>query len=130
MLTSPKDRFRTYAEYASIPTQEVAIPVQLATLEAAQVGFRHDWAVAADHMTGVVAVVAAGDPGLVAELGYVDMFNDMFGAMDEGRAPMETFYDGYVVNSIIDACYRSAESRRCLTTTVPRPTRGGTWRRW
>jgi predicted dehydrogenase len=47
-----------------------------------------------------------------AELGYVDMFTDMFDAMDEGRAPMETFYDGYVVNAIIDACYRSAESRR------------------
>jgi predicted dehydrogenase len=47
----------------------------------------------------------------VSELGYVDMFTDMFEAMDEGRQPMETFYDGYVVNAIIDACYRSAESR-------------------
>jgi len=47
----------------------------------------------------------------VVELGYVDMFTDMFEAMDEGRQPMETFYDGYVVNAIIDACYRSAESR-------------------
>ena len=46
----------------------------------------------------------------VAELGYVDMFTDMFDAIDEGRAPRETFYDGYVVNAIIDACYRSAES--------------------
>ena len=46
------------------------------------------------------------------ELGYVDMFTDMFDAMDEGRAPMESFYDGYVVNSIIDACYRSAASRQ------------------
>jgi hypothetical protein len=25
---------------------------------------------------------------------------------------METFYDGYVVNAIIDTCYRSAKSRR------------------
>jgi predicted dehydrogenase len=48
----------------------------------------------------------------VAELGYVDMFADMFDAMDEGRAPMETFYDGYVVNAVMDACYRSAKSRR------------------
>jgi len=24
---------------------------------------------------------------------------------------METFYDGYVVNAIMDACYRSASSR-------------------
>ena len=48
----------------------------------------------------------------VAELGYVDMFADMFDAMDEGRAPMETFYDGYVVNAIMDACYRSAKAAR------------------
>ena len=48
----------------------------------------------------------------VAELGYVDMFTDMFDALDAGRAPRETFYDGYVVNAIIDACYRSAESRQ------------------
>ena len=47
----------------------------------------------------------------VSELGYVDMFTDMFEAMDAGRRPMETFYDGYVVNAIIDACYRSAASR-------------------
>jgi predicted dehydrogenase len=48
----------------------------------------------------------------VSELGYVDMFTDMFEALDAGRAPRESFYDGYVVNAIIDACYRSAESRR------------------
>ena len=47
----------------------------------------------------------------VAELGYVDMFTDMFRALEEGRAPRETFYDGYVVNAIMDACYRSAKSR-------------------
>jgi predicted dehydrogenase len=48
----------------------------------------------------------------VAELGYVDMFADMFDAIDEGRNPQETFYDGYVVNAIMDACYRAAESKR------------------
>jgi len=47
----------------------------------------------------------------VSELGYVDMFTDMFNAMDDGQQPQETFYDGYVVNSIMDACYRSASSR-------------------
>ncbi len=47
----------------------------------------------------------------VVQLGYVDMFQDMFNAMDEDREPRETFYDGYVVNAILDACYRSAESR-------------------
>jgi predicted dehydrogenase len=44
----------------------------------------------------------------VSELGYVDMFEDMFRAIDEGETPRETFYDGYVVNAVMDACYRSA----------------------
>jgi predicted dehydrogenase len=48
----------------------------------------------------------------VSELGYVEMFADMFDALDGGTRPMETFYDGYVVNAIIDACYSSAKSRR------------------
>jgi predicted dehydrogenase len=48
----------------------------------------------------------------VRELGYLDMFGDMFSAMDEEREPRETFYDGYVVNAVIDACYRSARSKQ------------------
>ncbi|HEU4894252.1 MAG TPA: Gfo/Idh/MocA family oxidoreductase [Acidimicrobiia bacterium] len=48
----------------------------------------------------------------VAELGYVEMFTDMFDAMDTGTDPQETFYDGYVVNGIMDAAYRSADSGR------------------
>lgn len=48
----------------------------------------------------------------VHELGYNHMFTDMFDAMDNKRAPMETFYDGYVVNAILDAAYRSAKSRQ------------------
>jgi predicted dehydrogenase len=47
----------------------------------------------------------------VAELGYADMFADMFDAMEQGREPTETLYDGYVVNAVMDACYRSATSR-------------------
>jgi predicted dehydrogenase len=47
----------------------------------------------------------------VGELGYVDMFTDMFDSLESGRRPRETFYDGYVVNSIMDACYRSAKSK-------------------
>jgi hypothetical protein len=47
----------------------------------------------------------------VAELGYTDMFTDMFDSIDAGRPAQETFYDGYVVNAIMDACYKSAESR-------------------
>ncbi len=45
----------------------------------------------------------------VAELGYVDMFTDMFNAMESNTKPMETFYDGYVVNAIMDACFKSVE---------------------
>lgn len=48
----------------------------------------------------------------VAELGYTNMFTDMFNAYEEHRAPLETFYDGYVVNEIMDACYRSAKSKK------------------
>ena len=48
----------------------------------------------------------------VSELGYVDMFTDMFDALEEGRSPRETFYDGYVVNAVMDAAYRSATSGR------------------
>lgn len=49
----------------------------------------------------------------VAALGYADMFQNMFDAI-EGKqaAPMESFYDGYVVNAIMDACYTSAQSKR------------------
>jgi hypothetical protein len=39
------------------------------------------------------------------------MFTDMFDAMESGREPRETLYDGYVVNAVMDACYRSAKSR-------------------
>jgi len=46
------------------------------------------------------------------ELGYPQMFTDMFEAMDAGREPMETLYDGYVVNAVMDACYASAKSKR------------------
>jgi len=45
------------------------------------------------------------------DLGYNHMFTDMFRSLEEGRAPRETFYDGYVVNSILDAAYRSAKSK-------------------
>jgi predicted dehydrogenase len=48
----------------------------------------------------------------VAELGYVDMFTDMFDSLDEGRQPRESFYDGYVVNTVMDAVYASASSRQ------------------
>jgi predicted dehydrogenase len=45
------------------------------------------------------------------ELGYNHMFTDMLNAFEQGAQPKETFYDGYVVNAILDAAYRSAKSR-------------------
>jgi predicted dehydrogenase len=46
------------------------------------------------------------------ELGYNHMFMDMFNSMEQGVAPKETFYDGYVVNAVIDAAYKSAKTKQ------------------
>ncbi len=80
--------------------------------------------------TGIEIYSAVETPGYVAEksessggwlfpvgdeaksLGYVDMFTDMLDAYERGDSPKETFYDGYVVNAIVDAAYRSSESKR------------------
>lgn len=80
--------------------------------------------------TGVEMFTAVGQSGYVAEkaesnagwlfpvgdetkaLGYVDMFTEMFEALEAGRAPSETFYDGYVVNAIVDAAYASMRNRQ------------------
>jgi predicted dehydrogenase len=48
----------------------------------------------------------------VHSLGYSDMFTDMMESLEKGREPAETFYDGYIVNAIIDACYKSAQSKK------------------
>lgn len=68
---------------------------------------------------GYVAEKAEGDTGWlfpvgdeITTLGYSTMFNDMLDALDAGRKPMEDFYDGYVVNAIMDAAYQSAASKR------------------
>lgn len=68
---------------------------------------------------GYVAEKAEGETGWlfpvgdeVHEMGYMHMFTDMFDAMDNNKGPMETFYDGYIVNAIMDACYCSIKSKR------------------
>ncbi len=68
---------------------------------------------------GYVAEKAEGDTGWlfpvgdeVHALGYAHMFRDMLDSLDAGKEPMETFYDGYIVNAIVDACYQSAESKK------------------
>ena len=54
----------------------------------------------------------------VSELGYVDMFSDMFRSIDAGTQPQETLYDGYVVNAIMDAAYRSAAAHAWEPVTL------------
>lgn len=45
------------------------------------------------------------------ELGYNHMFTDMFESLEKGISPRETFYDGYVVNTVLDAAYKSAKTK-------------------
>lgn len=47
----------------------------------------------------------------VHDLGYSNMFSDQFDAIEKGKQPLETFYDGYIVNAIMDAAYVSAKSK-------------------
>ncbi|MCA9891124.1 MAG: Gfo/Idh/MocA family oxidoreductase, partial [Anaerolineae bacterium] len=48
----------------------------------------------------------------VGALGYTPMFADMLDGIEQGRQPMESFYDGYIVNAIMDAAYKSIESKK------------------
>jgi predicted dehydrogenase len=80
--------------------------------------------------TGIDVFTATGEKGYVAEkaesetgwlfpvgdevgaLGYVEMMTDMLNSLEAGKHPAEDFYDGYVVNAIVDACYQSIESKK------------------
>jgi predicted dehydrogenase len=80
--------------------------------------------------TGIEVFTAAGSSQYVSEksesssgwlfpvgdeasaLGYTEMFDDMLHSYEAGSPPRETFYDGYLVNAIVDAAYRSIESKR------------------
>lgn len=52
-------------------------------------------------------------------LGYVDMFDDVLGSLERDELPAETFYDGYVVNAIMDAAYASIQSKRWESIALP-----------
>ncbi len=87
--------------------------------------------------TGFEIFSAGGQSGYVAEksessqgwlfpvgdepsaLGYTDMFAEMLGALESQRAPTETFYDGYVVNAIMDSAYHSMESKKWEPISLP-----------
>jgi predicted dehydrogenase len=77
-------------------------------------------------MQGYVAEKAEQETGWLAPvgdeihaLGYDQMFTDMFNALDQQRTPMETFYDAYIVNAIMDACYASAKSKKWEPVQLP-----------
>lgn len=46
------------------------------------------------------------------ELGYNHMFMDMFQSIEQKKQPRETFYDGYVVNAVLDAAYKSVKTKQ------------------
>ncbi len=76
--------------------------------------------------TGYVAEKAEGTTGWLfpvgdepGALGYIDMFTDMLNAIDGSTAPKETFYDGYVVNAIIDAAYASIQKKQWQPIELP-----------
>ena len=52
-------------------------------------------------------------------LGYVAMFTDVLGAIEEQQEPLETCYDGYVVNAIMDAAYASINSKKWEPISIP-----------
>jgi len=51
-------------------------------------------------------------PDEVRVHGHDLMMADVVGAFADGRAPQETFRDGFAVNAILDAAYRSMRSGR------------------
>ena len=62
----------------------------------------------ADAETGWVYPI----PDEVRVHGHDAMLADVVEAFREGRAPQETFRDGYIVNCVLDAAYRSMRSGR------------------
>ncbi len=77
-------------------------------------------------MQGYVAEKAEQETGWlfpvgdeIHALGYTHMFTDMFNAMDQQQSPMENFYDGYVVNAIMDASYKSSRSKQWEPVELP-----------
>jgi len=46
------------------------------------------------------------------ELGYNNMFTEVLDCYENKTEPTETFYDGYVVNAVMDACLLSAKTKK------------------
>lgn len=54
----------------------------------------------------------------INELGYNHMFTDMLNAIESNNQPAENFYDGYIVNVILDAAYKSAKTKKWEPVTI------------
>ena len=50
--------------------------------------------------------------------GYLAELKHFITCIGKGEKPRETFRDGYVVNCILDACYRSVRSGTCETVEI------------
>jgi predicted dehydrogenase len=62
--------------------------------------------------------------------GHDAMMRDVVTAFREGRQPRETFHDGYAVNAVLDAAYRSMQTGQWETVApntqlIPNQRRGG-----
>ena len=51
--------------------------------------------------------------------GFSQQFRHFVDAFENGRAPLETFEDGHIVNCILDACYTSMQSGVWEKVTIP-----------
>ena len=60
-----------------------------------------------------------------AALGYVDMFAEILTDIEEQREPMETFYDGLIVNCVMDAAYPIDHLQEMGADCVTRLARAG-----
>ena len=85
--------------------------------------------------SGYIAEKAEAESGWVypvgdetGSLGYSDTFAEMYNAIENKTEPRETFYDGYIVNAMIDACYRSAKTHKWEPVVID-DWRGGKYER-
>jgi hypothetical protein len=115
---------------------------QLSVLETAQVGLRHEWDAATEHMTGVVSVASQGDPALVLELGYDVRTRTLAGSIAApeglqaalGKAVGEARFTwirgdarhGFIVQHASDVANQATYSVPAVTTRVKYTLKGAT----
>ncbi|KYH39714.1 MAG: oxidoreductase domain-containing protein [Candidatus Bathyarchaeota archaeon B63] len=50
--------------------------------------------------------------------GYLFELKHFVTCILNGKKPRETFKDGYIVNCMLDACYRSVKTGKCEKITI------------